>query len=100
RADRRSDQQGDWIPGGPAPSRRPDERRPRPEASRVLPQLHGVRALPDPPVDGEPAVEGVTPMKKLVDYLAPVGFLVGVAAIFWPRLRAALAGGVLPYVVC
>jgi ABC-type uncharacterized transport system involved in gliding motility auxiliary subunit len=44
-------------------------------------------------------VEGVTAMKKLVDYLAPIGFVVGVAAVFWTRLRGPLPGGVLPYVV-
>ena len=56
------------------------EGRPRPEGRRLLPELHRLRPLPGPPVGGEPAVEGVMRMKRLIDFLAPLGLLVMVGA--------------------
>jgi len=38
-------------------------------------------------------------LKRLVDFLAPLGFLVAVAALGWTRYGKTLPGGVRPYLI-
>ncbi len=38
-------------------------------------------------------------LKRIVDYLAPLGFTLGVAALAWSRVGKALPGGLRPYLI-
>src|SRR3990172_2763478 len=94
------DDEGGGLSRGDHPPRGPRQGHRRPQGHRLLFECHRLRDLPRPPVGGEPALEGVSAMnafKKLLDLLAPLGFVVIVGALAWQRLGRTLPGGLRPW---